>query len=515
MLRILIADDEYLAIEAVKKIIKNNIEDVNIVATASSGKEAIIKVNELSPDIAIMDIQMPGIDGLEAIRQIKASNPNILFIVLTAYDLFDYAKESIGLGAVEYLLKPIKKDQLLMAIEKASKIVKSKQIQNKWEYELKEKLTLVSPLLENQFITQHMYAFEEFFSKDFYENLFEINLEKGCAITLKITEDGPDDYKTSSQIQAFFETARILLKKIAPCIVSQSVASKQYAWVPNTDDRRTSDFLIDEIKSLHQKLSRQFPYEFKIGIGSLKDYENIYESLKESELAAFGDYKVNVYEADNSVNESEVKDYAYQLVRLAENIGRLDFVGAKHSLKKFHDKISHLPAHIYKQRLLEALVICEKHLPIDMTQKTGEKIERLLNSDSILEMANQFSNFILQWDSEAKAQLLSIEEGVIPDALKYIDKHYNENISMDFVAKQVNISYHYFSKIFKQKIGKSFTDYLTDLRIEKSLEMLNRTQKSVKDISLEIGYNDPNYYCKIFKKITGLTPTEYRAGSDK
>ena len=94
MLRILIADDEYLAIEAVKKIIKNNIEDVNIVATASSGKEAIIKVNELSPDIAIMDIQMPGIDGLEAIRQIKASNPNILFIVLTAYDLFDYAKES-------------------------------------------------------------------------------------------------------------------------------------------------------------------------------------------------------------------------------------------------------------------------------------------------------------------------------------------------------------------------------------------------------------------------------------
>ena len=233
MLRILIADDEYLAIEAVKKIIKNNIEDVNIVATASSGKEAIIKVNELSPDIAIMDIQMPGIDGLEAIRQIKASNPNILFIVLTAYDLFDYAKESIGLGAVEYLLKPIKKDQLLMAIDKASKIVKSKQIQNKWEYELKEKLTLVSPLLENQFITQHMYAFEEFFSKDFYENLFEINLEKGCAITLKITEDGADDYKTSSQTQAFFETARILLKKI---IMDKKISKSDIAFIEDNLD---------------------------------------------------------------------------------------------------------------------------------------------------------------------------------------------------------------------------------------------------------------------------------------
>jgi two-component system response regulator YesN len=82
-------------------------------------------------------------------------------------------------------------------------------------------------------------------------------------------------------------------------------------------------------------------------------------------------------------------------------------------------------------------------------------------------------------------------------------------------AKSVNLSYYYFSKIFKDEVGKNFVDYLTELRIEKSMKFLRNNSMSIKEVCYKIGYNDPNYYCKIFKKITGMTPTEYRAISNK
>jgi two-component system response regulator YesN len=93
---------------------------------------------------------------------------------------------------------------------------------------------------------------------------------------------------------------------------------------------------------------------------------------------------------------------------------------------------------------------------------------------------------------------------------KYITENFHRDISMDDAAKETNLSYHYFSKFFKDSMGKSFVEYLTELRLDKSRELLRETNDSIKEICYKIGYSDPNYYCKIFKKGTGMTPTEFR-----
>lgn len=525
-MRILIADDEYLAIEAIKKLVTNNILEAQIVATASSGKEAILKADEFNPDVAIMDIQMPGIDGLEAIKQIKSTNANILFIVLTAYDFFDYAKEALGIGALDYLLKPIKKEQLIETLQKAQIIVETRKKQTQWEYELKEKLSLISPIMENQFITQHLYAFEDFFSKEFYENMFDERLNYGYAISLMIKDNIEGNLKTPIETNAFFETSKILFKKMTNCIVSQSIASKQYIWIPMTYSEVDIDHEYENIKSVYKKLSRQFSLYFKIGIGRIKEYDRFYESFRESNKALFlercnlldNTENISIYKENKKSNDykkDNMDDYQIILSQFAENIAKLDFINAKQNFKHLHDSISSLDIELYRLKLLESLMVAEKHLPVDNTSLYSEKIEILLKGESIPDMANQFSSFILNWESETKNRLMNINEGIIPDALKFIENHYNENIKMDDVAKNVNISYHYFSKMFKQQTGKNFTDYLTDLRIEKSMDMLEKTQKSIKDISLELGYNDSNYFCKIFKRITGLTPTEYRLENER
>ena len=101
-------------------------------------------------------------------------------------------------------------------------------------------------------------------------------------------------------------------------------------------------------------------------------------------------------------------------------------------------------------------------------------------------------------------------QGTIDQALQYIQDHYKKEISLVDVSRQVNVSPYYFSKIFKEETGENFTEYLTNLRIEKAKELLRDTEYSVKEICLQVGYSEPNYFSRSFKKNVGVTPTEYK-----
>ena len=103
-------------------------------------------------------------------------------------------------------------------------------------------------------------------------------------------------------------------------------------------------------------------------------------------------------------------------------------------------------------------------------------------------------------------------EDVAEKAKKYIDQNYKEDISLDDLSGMYDISPFYFSKVFKTQTGVTFTDYLTGVRVAKARELLEGTNKSMKEICSEVGYSDPNYFSRIFKKHTGVTPTEYKEG---
>jgi two-component system response regulator YesN len=166
-----------------------------------------------------------------------------------------------------------------------------------------------------------------------------------------------------------------------------------------------------------------------------------------------------------------------------------------------------------KSKLIDLLFVIEKNLPYKINIFSNSKQSYILSILKIYskeELEVQFINIITELAVEIQEQIRSEIDGIIPKVLKYLNNNYFANITLDDAAKSVNLSYHYFSKVFKDEVGKNFVDYLTDLRIEKSMSFLENNKLSIKEVCHKIGYNDPNYYCKIFKKVTGMTPTEYR-----
>ena len=123
MYKIMLADDEGIVIDSLKYIIEKNFKDQCIIESAKTGRSVIELAERIRPDIAFMDIQMPGINGIEAMKEIKKVSPSTILIVLSAYDKFDYAKESINLGVLEYLNKPVNKNVIINVIKKAMNIV--------------------------------------------------------------------------------------------------------------------------------------------------------------------------------------------------------------------------------------------------------------------------------------------------------------------------------------------------------------------------------------------------------
>lgn len=179
MMKLLIADDEYLVIDSLKYMVEKFARDIEVVGTAKSGREAIEKAMELKPDIIFMDIHMPGIDGMEAIKQIKAINSDIVFVIITAYEYFNYAKEAINLGVHDYLLKPINRGKVVEALDGICAEISSKREAVQREMLLKEKMNKVIPHLEGQFIYSQLFDGNAVKDAGFYEEVFGMGISHG------------------------------------------------------------------------------------------------------------------------------------------------------------------------------------------------------------------------------------------------------------------------------------------------------------------------------------------------
>jgi two-component system response regulator YesN len=529
MYKIMLADDEGIVIEALKFIIEKNFGSECIIESAKTGRGVIELSETFSPDIAFMDIQMPGINGIDAMREIRKQNSNVIFIVISAYDKFDYAKESINLGVMEYINKPIIQDKIVAILKRAMETIDKERNKRSKDLMIREKLENVVPVIESGLI--YSILFQEHFEEDVenYKQLLGISQDYGYVLSLVCGENQENNHMTNAvgsgiRIHTSYRDIREIIKDYFPGIIGPVMANKIAVFMPYQTasmDYEARIEIIEKSRQLARKLKSRVDLQFRIGIGAVKKMNESVESYNEAMSSLISTTGRVAHVEDLPIGCEYEEDYPVELEKsLFDSVSRGDIANSNEMARKFFDwmieKYEGYEDDI-KLKTLEFILRAEQvaYESGGMTYRfraRTEYLSRILNVRGNEELRILFVDKIVNASRNIKVKREESSSSLIDKAKVYIEKQFHKDISLDEVSKELNISPYYFSKLFKEETGENFIEYLTNLRICEAKKLLSQSEMSMKEICGRIGYSDPNYFSRIFKKSLGVTPTEYKEG---
>lgn len=529
MYRIMLVDDEGIVLNSLSFIIEKNFEGQFEIETAKTGRGAIETADRFRPDLIFMDIQMPGINGIDAMKEIRSILPQTIFVVLTAYDKFDYAKEAINLGVLDYLNKPFNQKAIIDVINQAITELDARRERRRQELQTKERLETVVPIIENGFIFNVI--FQEPFDEDVenYKNLLGIDAMYGYMIAVVFGEDQKGNHMTNavgSSVKAqtiYYPKVRQELKDTYPgAIVGNIISNKIPVYIPKNSSKMDYDErieLIEKSRVAARSMRNATDIHYRIGIGGVKKIKNVRESYDEAIKALYTTDGSVAHVDDLPIAVSYEESYPADLENeIFAKLKDKDVDGCMICSEQFYDwmadKYSDDMLSI-KLKALEFVLRAES----DMYRSGGHVYTFDSRKDylSAIFNINQYEELKQWFMDKMRNAVNSMSTGtsdhtnyLIRKAYDFIEENFSNDVSLNEVSEELNISSYYFSKLFKDETGEGFVEYLTRRRIDKAKEMLKDPEKSIKEIGCECGYADPNYFSRIFKKSTGMTPTEYK-----
>lgn len=516
MLKVLVVDDEVLERKALIKIIRNASEQVMVIGEgAKNGRAAIEMAREYEPDIIFMDIKMPGIDGVQAVKEIKQFAPDTRFIMVSAFNTFEYAKEVMQQGVKEYILKPSRKQDILESLGRVSAEIIRERKQREEQKSLKESLNRAVSIAQKEWVSSLIMNRAHALTFDEWSELFGVEITSGFMM-LFYFEPKTEEGFSPAEKQHFYSWLKNALK---------TTGKKQEVLIgPMTDTQVPVLFLckgkyqfktdaraiIDSLYTLFQKELNKG--ELKISVGLPYHYANeLHQSYHDAimalkQLLAIPDRKFLICDKRGSAKAPplsgmlEVEKQLLEAVRqgdlnqvLLKYESYIQMLSEKPLMKKSFDELF-----VLISRMLHDLGIQDQQAPvIDESIGTYELLEK--GKAHLLEVVIQ----VQSWrNNHAKGMLYKAKE--------YIETHYADSLTLEEVAEYVELSPFYFSKLFKDRFGVTFIDYLTEIRIKQAKLEMEDQGRSLKEICFSVGYKDPNYFSRVFKKHTGLSPTEFR-----
>jgi two-component system response regulator YesN len=529
--KVFLVDDEIVVRNGIRDCI--NWEETNFVFSgeAPDGEFALSLIQEIKPDILITDIKMPFMDGLQLSQIVRKNMPWVRIIILTGHEEFTFAREALRMGVTEYLLKPVTSGDILETLKKVEIQIENEKSERENTEKIKKQLIQNTSLFRDKFLNQLLLG--SISPVEVIDNCadFNINIISKFYIVeiieLKITNTGSSEGEYSEMLksEALIDEVVEINNEV---IKFNRVFGETILIIKGNNVQNVEETAYALAQSLKYEVERKSSSVLEISIGSVRErIQGITQSYREADLiknyrhiygkhkiigfndisSAIGGKKefVNIFRNDvyDFLKCGLKSDVGYFVNQYMDNLNRVEMKSLIYLYYSFMDIVLNISRFISEmggkvEQLIPWVVDLENFVTgIDSIEKFGEVSEAVLNK--VLEFR----------DTRVEKKY----EGIILKAKEYIQKNVsNSDISLNSVASFVNVSPSHFSTIFSQETGENFIEYLTKVRVKKAKELLKTTQLKSTEIAYTVGYNDPHYFCYIFKKAVGITPKEYRKG---
>ena len=449
MYKIMLADDEGIVIDSLKFIIEKEFGDICIIEYAKTGRSVIELAESFRPDIAIMDIQMPGINGIDAMKEIRQTNSSTVFIVMSAYDKFDYAKEAIKLGVLEYITKPMEKTKIITALQKAMEMIDREKEKRSNELLVKEKLETVVPIIESGLI--YNILLQEHFVEDIenYKSILGIKQKYAYMIAVVCGDEQDGNHMTNAvgsgvKMQKHYQEVRESLKECFQCIVGTVLANKLAVLVPY--ERDSMDYnerieLIEKARELTRRMRKRLDISFRIGIGGAKEFHEMSESYSEALNALVATTGSVAHVDDLPIRCEYAGDYPIKLEKkLFAEIENGEMNNAVASARSFFDWMEENHSNLMDIRLkILEFVLWAEHIAYEkggMTYQLNARADYLpeiIDMTEISQMRKWFVEKIMEACQNILSKRTEKSNSIIGMAKDYIRGNYNRDISLDDV----------------------------------------------------------------------------------
>ncbi len=527
MIKLMIADDEKWVRTTVKTLIPFQQLGISLACEASNGIEALELCRQHEPDILVTDIMMPGLNGLELIREVRQLLPDLKIVIISGYNDFEYAKTAMKFGVTDYLLKPVDEEELHQVLERIRTELGEKErlskVMEAGEEQVKKAIPVMCEAFLNELITRNSMTVEKIKSE-----LKKYNIEMPNSIyTICVT--APDKDPENEVIRNNSDRYRMLVKRIIKRYtgaVTFGLTQDRNVLVSIINSSNSRAGIEKAFKICNMILTKKLNFSISMGIsipaqqpGMLPDiYAKACEALETRfwegcrTLAA---YRTGLLTDDRllTLPEETLNKITLNL-KLSNMQTAVSYIeGVCNSMKNQRNMKPEIAREFFWQFLQSIILMLNIQLPFihNETMVTGEhpyeRIKGTLFIGSleacIKELLQKIFNFY-----HVKNPLDN--NSLVENAKMIIEKNFAGDISLEQVAKHVHLSPAYLSELFKKETGMSFIDYKTIVRIEHAKKLLCTPSMNINEISGKVGYSDPKYFSKLFKKITGKTIFEYR-----
>ncbi|AAX72456.1 TPA: response regulator transcription factor [Streptococcus pyogenes] len=480
MYKVLLVDDEYMILQGLTMIIDWQALGFDVVSTARSGQEALAYLTQYPVDVMISDVTMPGMTGLDLIEAAKTNHPQLQTLILSGYQEFSYVQKAMELETKGYLLKPVDKAELQ---------AKMKQFKDWLDAQQAESIR--QETYHDSLLT--LWLTDELSEKEFHQLSQDLPEHALTGFTVLYVECS----EWIEEMEAYFK------QEEQPCYLKKEEDKKIYLAILLGRAQQAKAFTSNLQKQFSENIQQIILGE------TVDDWENVYESYNQVRQSLF--YNSQMSQPTDKGNsklempESRLQFFAFNKALM---IGDEPTILAKleaifHEMKALNfspEDVKHVSfllfSDIYRQfPILDKMT----YLSMVKTIHNSQSIDRILRElKKVLDVTNQNNSPEKRYSD------------LVSETIDCIRKEYHQELTLKAIADRLHVNGVYLGQCFKNETERSFTQYLNHVRIQKAQQLLLYTNQSINEIAYETGYNTNHYFIKMFKKLNGLSPKEFR-----